>query len=282
MARIYGTQGDDELIGTEGFDKIAGRGGNDVLIGYGHEHGDWIFGGAGNDQLSGSIASDRLHGDAGNDWIFGDSDRGDLTYFDGADDRIWGGAGDDYLDGMNGDDVIAAGPGNDWVQDAIGDHNHILLGPGDDVGRGTGRIEGNDGNDRLQGSAWAASTLVGGRGADTFTLDLDHVDPMFAHTTRVADFNPAQGDRLLIHATDGQQLGGGYLYDVRGQDVFKSFDLDGDGHLGSGGDPYAHLVDAGHGRLELELDFWATKALIPVNMATPEHWDSSPSDFGQI
>jgi hypothetical protein len=121
MARIYGTQGDDELIGTEGFDKIAGRGGNDVLIGYGYEHGDWIFGGAGNDQLSGSIASDRLHGGDGNDWIFGDSDRGDLTYFDGADDRIWGGAGDDYLDGMNGDDVIAAGPGNDWVQDAIGD-----------------------------------------------------------------------------------------------------------------------------------------------------------------
>jgi Ca2+-binding RTX toxin-like protein len=281
MTIIRGTSGADWLTGTEGFDKIHGYGGDDVLIAYDLDHAEWMWGGSGNDALYGGERSDRLYGQAGDDALFGDTNGGDLYVASGAPDRLSGGDGNDYLDGIYGDDVIHGGRGDDWLTDADG-WNRMWGDAGADVLRGTGELDGGKGPDTLQNSIWGSSELIGGPGADRFVLELADTYP--AVTVRVVDFNPAEGDRLLVHATSGPQQGGGYLFDAQGADAWKAFDGNGSGQLGDG-DPYA--TGDGHGHVELA--FWNMKVILPEEAAvTPVHWegtaewDTSVGDLGLI
>ena len=89
--RVYGADGNDDLIGTteENADTFAGGPGR-----------DWLWGLAGDDVLFGNDGADRLFGGDGNDVLFG-------------------GTGNDILDGGAGRDrfVFEAGSQNDVIID---------------------------------------------------------------------------------------------------------------------------------------------------------------------
>lgn len=190
--------GSDRMLGSAGGDLIRGFFGNDVILGNGDadslfgglgddviyavgpdargasqtylrgdEGNDWIAGSDGFDDINGNAGFDTASGGAGNDWVVGGKDG----------DRLFGDAGDDLVYGNIGNDVCAGGEGADTLRG--GQDNDRLFG-----GDGADFLSGDRGND----------TLHGGAGADLFHsfvgADLD----------RIEDFNPAEGDRLLLAA----------------------------------------------------------------------------------
>jgi Ca2+-binding RTX toxin-like protein len=98
MAKIRGTNRNDDLDGRNGNDKIVGLGGNDELDGNG-----------GNDKLRGNAGNDELDGDGGNDTLDGGKGR----------DELDGGAGNDLLIGGKGADIFLfeSRDGNDTIAD---------------------------------------------------------------------------------------------------------------------------------------------------------------------
>jgi len=121
---LIGTNGDDFLDGGETYQKIFGLDGNDQLIG---GAGDNVLdGGAGTDQLFAGAGADRLLGGAGNDWLDGG---------EGA-DTLDGGFGNDRLEGGIGDDTyrFSLGSGFDQIVElsGTGDSNQVVFGPGID------------------------------------------------------------------------------------------------------------------------------------------------------
>lgn len=91
------------------------------------------------------------------------------------DDTLLGSEADDVLRGDRGADSLAGGLGDDW----------LVGGRGDDV------LSGGAGDDWLSGGR-GDDLLTGGPGADLF-----HVDRR-ADIERISDFNPAEGDRILL------------------------------------------------------------------------------------
>jgi Ca2+-binding RTX toxin-like protein len=175
MARIIGTNQDDNLIGTDENDIIAPKLGN-----------DFVDGGAGIDTLLLDFSSlvsvsgyfdpfshlgfyngtgaggkfsnisftniERLNiiGSKGNDSFTGSA----------LNDVLKGGAGNDFLDGGAGNDIIEGGTGSDYLNGGTG--NDLLLGgSGDDFitsGGGTDIINGGDGKDALLDADFSNST----------------------------------------------------------------------------------------------------------------------------
>ncbi len=113
------------------------------------------------------------------------------------------------------------------IENAIGGDGNDLL-TGND---GNNQLTGNGGNDTLVGSL-GDDTLTGGSGADIFVLAVDG-------NSTIADFNPAQGDRLsigqllptLIGYTPGDNLftSGFLTLSQSGADTLVNLDRDGAG-----------------------------------------------------
>ena len=134
---------------------------------------DRLMGSSDRDVANGNQGADILEGAEGDDYLRGGQDS----------DTLIGGLGDDLLNGNKGDDFADGGEGNDFLRG----------------GQGNDTLIGGTGNDILVGDK-GSDSLVGGSGADTFLVRVDaasgHADPNGAD--RIADFNPAEGDRLGI------------------------------------------------------------------------------------
>ena len=211
---VLGRQGDDTILTGGGGDVIDGGTGADTIdagdgdnLVRGDEGDDTIRTGIGSDMVSGGIGNDTVYGGAGGDEIWGDAGDDRLYGEDGA-DLLQGGAGNDLLDGGAGNDRMVGGAGDDTY--VVGDLNDTaieLAGEGDDTILGLVSIDladfanvenvtlvtgnyaiGDDGANRLTGSAWAntltgnggddlldggagADTMAGGTGDDTYVVD---------------------------------------------------------------------------------------------------------------
>lgn len=163
--RVFGGEGYDQILGGSGDDairldgffeersveEIDGQDGDNVI--YGTANNDRldfthtilnnisrIDGLAGNDQIHGSQSADVIVGNGGNDQLYGNG--GDDSFLiEGADagvDRINGGEGGDQILGSDQDDVLRL---SYFAQDDSVEHI--------DLGAGTNKIEGNNGNNTL-------------------------------------------------------------------------------------------------------------------------------------
>jgi Ca2+-binding RTX toxin-like protein len=109
MARIYGTDFDDDIDGYSSSDIIDGYDGDDLIYGWnghddiygGYDH-DTIYGGSGDDYLSGGAGWDDLYGGSGLDYLSG-------------------GSGEDLLSGGTGRDTLSGGTGEDYFVFKRGD-----------------------------------------------------------------------------------------------------------------------------------------------------------------
>jgi len=139
------------------------------------------------DELSG-LPNDNIQGTPGNDHLVGEHSR---------DDDIFGAGGADTLKGLDGDDFLFGGTGNDKLYG----------------GADSDWLEGNSGNDFLVGHANGdgydyneVDTLIGGSGADTFSLVIDgpelevpYVDGLGEQAyALIRDFKKADGDAILM------------------------------------------------------------------------------------
>jgi Ca2+-binding RTX toxin-like protein len=152
---------------------LSGGDGSDTLTGW---IGDaTLFGGAGADSIMGGNGFDRVNGNAGDDTIIGLSTPGDWLLGGQGNDSIEAtlSAGHNIINGNLGDDTVLGGVGGDTLRG----------GQGDDL------IQGGSAGDWITGDL-GANTLIGGAGADTFHAG--------AGQDRVTDFNPAQGDHVLL------------------------------------------------------------------------------------
>ncbi len=114
------------------------------------------------------------------------------------DDSLTGGALDDLLMGMAGRDILSGAAGNDVLEGGAG-HDVLMGGDGDD------RLFGGDGDDVLIGGA-GFDYMVGGAGADRFEFDIsgDSLD-------RIFDFNPDEGDVIVVRGVSLSYSTGDYL-----------------------------------------------------------------------
>jgi len=161
---INGSPFNDALDGWGGGDTIVAGGGDDFVRGL--DGNDLIDGGPGNDDVNGNRGEDVVHGSDGADFVRGGQ----------GNDTVFGDAGDDFhVNGNIGDDIVHGDDGNDTV---FG-------------GQGNDMVFGDAGNDRLSGDL-GDDVLVGGPGADQFLFRAG------SGLDRVADFNPAEGDRIVL------------------------------------------------------------------------------------
>jgi hypothetical protein len=132
LVRVWGGQGNDQLLGDGGADQFYGGPGNDTLDGAAGN--DVLMGGSGNDDLSGGDDADMLNGEDGNDTLGGGwgTDRllgmGGSDQLDGGEgrDRMDGGGERDTLKGGDGRDAVVGGAGRDtlflqWGRDTFAD-----------------------------------------------------------------------------------------------------------------------------------------------------------------
>lgn len=103
----------------------------------------------------------------------------------GTNDSLTGGALDDLLQGLAGQDTLSGAGGSDVLEG--GDGGDTLTG-----GDGDDRLLGGNGDDVLIGGA-GFDYMVGGAGADRFEFDLSGNS-----LDRIFDFNPAEGDTIVI------------------------------------------------------------------------------------
>jgi Ca2+-binding RTX toxin-like protein len=241
---LDGGKGIDAIDGGAGADELSGGGGDDVLDGGSGD--DVLDGGQGDDVLEGGRGADtfllgpgddvvldfrpgvdrlQLNSDApfrlkedGNDVLIlqGEStyriesvslqqveaelpassgNSGDEQDVEAASELIEGidqttAADDDTIDAGRGANDIDAGLGDDLVDAGAGDD---LV----DGGKGDDAIDGGRGDDILIGG-FGDDTLEGGAGADLF--DLTQGDDV------VTDFNPKQGDRLVLPEGQSYEL----------------------------------------------------------------------------
>jgi len=185
---LYGDAQANTFDGAGSPDFIHGRGGNDMLLGGGGF--DYLYGESGDDVIDGQQQTDTLYGGDGND-------------------KIWGGSNyvSHYYPGTDYSDVLYGDAGNDEL------HGDVRL-PDDknmpteyyqtlDFMPGADYLHGGSGNDILNGDG-GNDTLWGDSGADIFQFDKSYVVKDFlgadflitAGSDVVADFTPAEGDRL--------------------------------------------------------------------------------------
>jgi serralysin len=169
---VHGSAGADSITGGSGADAIDGGAGDDVIGGggglnylRGGDGADQVTGGSTFDDINGNQGDDTAHGGGGDDWVVGGKDD-DVLYGDAGWDIVYGNLGNDSCDGGDGSDLLRGGQGDD-----------VLAG-----GAGDDWLSGDRGDD----------TLTGGAGADVFHSFGD------AGIDRIADFDAAEGDRLLL------------------------------------------------------------------------------------
>lgn len=198
--------------------KIRGTNGNDQLKGTLNE--DEIFGLAGDDRIRGLSGDDRLHGDEGNDLLKGGF----------GNDTLSGGAGFDTLNGGKGADQMAGGQDDDtYIVDNVGDtirerrdqgidtvqasvsfkltanlENLILTGTealNATGNRLTNTLTGNSANNVLKGLG-GGDRLFGNEGDDTLDggLDGDTMSGGIGNDRYLVD---NQGDRLIENLNEG-------------------------------------------------------------------------------
>lgn len=188
---IFATTPGNGAVGSEGADELNGGGGSDSLFGAGGN--DRINAGQGNDFVDGGDGADTILGLDGNDSVHGQV----------GDDDVNGNLGDDYAWGEDGADSVRGGQGNDTIDGGAGDDPHVNGNLGNDLvrggdgndtvygGRDADTLYGDGGNDLLSGDL-GADVLFGGAGADRFVLRAG------SGVDWVGDFNPAEGDRILV------------------------------------------------------------------------------------
>ncbi len=166
---LRGGPGDDTITGGPGIDTLEGGGGDDTMSGGAGD--DVMRGAAGVDDLAGGDDNDDISGGGNDDLLAGEAGS-DLLAGGGGSDRLAGDQGDDTLLGGDGDDRLEGGGGNDALSGELG--NDLLRGDsGNDTldgGRGTDELRGGPGDDILDGKAGELDILVGGQGADVFTI----------------------------------------------------------------------------------------------------------------
>jgi RTX calcium-binding nonapeptide repeat (4 copies)/Bacterial protein of unknown function (DUF839) len=113
--KIFGTDGDDDILGSSRGDIIFGfRADDRIFAGRGD---DTVYGGRGNDLIDGGEGNDRLLGGKGNDALVGGEGCDSLSGGEGR-DLLLGGAGRDELDGGEGNDkfLFRKGMGVDTIE----------------------------------------------------------------------------------------------------------------------------------------------------------------------
>ncbi len=191
--------GGDLINGSDAIDRLRGFSGDDTMNGGGGA--DFLDGGDGNNSIHGGLGDDVIVASSGSNYLRGDE----------GDDQIVGGVGFDDINGNQGNDTISGGPGDDWVvggkdndSQTGDDGNDIVWGNlGADTldgGAGNDQIRGGQGDDILTGGA-GDDFVSGDRGNDTETggagADIFH-SFSGAGIDRVLDFNPAEGDRVML------------------------------------------------------------------------------------
>ena len=117
--------------------------------------------------LAGTSAAETVSAANGDDRIYGDA----------GGDSLLGKGGRDLIQGEKGSDTLKGGGGADWLYG--------------DSGKDT--LSGDGGSDRLSGGA-GNDSLTGGDGADVFVFETGQGNDL------ISDFDPNQGDRLLLSA----------------------------------------------------------------------------------
>ena len=188
-----------DITGANGVNTLLGNGSGNLLNGFNFD--DFMDGRAGNDNLHGQGGADTLYGANGDDYIDG-------------------GSGNDRLHGQDGDDVMLGREGDDNIVDAVGG-NTITAGDGNDYVLGSGTVDGNVGDDDLQG--FGTTLLRGGlghdhvrcgTGAQRVVYESTADDDPSAAAARfvneiVFDFNRNQGDRFDVATIDANENIGG-------------------------------------------------------------------------
>ncbi|MGR3503684.1 calcium-binding protein [Pseudaestuariivita sp.] len=228
MNTLIGGPDVDTLVSTSGRDVIdAGRGDGDVIYldsPLNHGPGSWAVNLTTGAQVSvenltmfASVASGNL----------GDGDQLNLTDRDDAlflqdtlsdqpADYEWA-TGHGYFavkERLFGVEIIDAGAGDDVIDlSAIGWYSlrtphpvTVLGGAGNDViwaTPGVDTIDGGTGDDTI--FAFKDTVIHGGAGADTFEFISTMVDGgrRNAGSVEITDYNPLEGDRLVLHSTEG-------------------------------------------------------------------------------
>jgi Ca2+-binding RTX toxin-like protein len=164
---IFGGSSNDNITGDSAANLLSGRGGNDTL--FGGEGVDSLVGDAGNDALSGGAGVDRINGGDGADTI---------SVLDGESyDNIDAG-GDGSEDVLDHSAITQSGTTFNFATNQITGAGVVQLllygvdvyldGSGSNTIRsdGSGRYEGNGGNDTLHAASGVSETLDGGDGTD--------------------------------------------------------------------------------------------------------------------
>ena len=193
--------------GGTGNDQIGGGTAKDVL--YGGNGNDSLSGRGGNDTLVGGAGRDQLYGDAGNDFI----DLRDMASPGGL--AVQGG---DVGSGGDGDDTILATNSASRIEGGLGD-DVISVTKGGNYGAFITRINGDGGNDQIQGSD-QAEVIFGGPDDETTPadirggIDLDQPDDDFIRGGGGNDEIRGGIGNDVIHGDAGADL----LYGGRGND----------------------------------------------------------------
>lgn len=247
---LFGENGNDVLTGGSGNDTLNGGGGDDLLSGGLGQ--DWMVGSTGNDTLYGGGGNDIMNGSAGNNLLFGDDGNDRITGGSG-NDTLFGGAGNDTLIGWSGADVMDGGAGSDLYMidsfDRINDTGtsgydtaKILDTAGVSVNlgtwRGVERVDGNIGNDTLDGSLTTFAIFLFG----------DEGNDLIYGGSGKDTLNGGSGQDTLVGSAGDDWLVGGTGADLFvfrpgfGRDVIADFDLTQDRIDISG---YPDLLDFG-------------------------------------
>jgi Ca2+-binding RTX toxin-like protein len=212
-----------------GADTVTGSPFGDLINGLGGA--DLIDGAAGNDSLDGGVGGDTVQGGGGNDFIRGLEDDDSIDGGAG-DDDVNGNTGVDYVTGADGADYVRGGQGADSVYGGQGDDMHVNGNIGDDIvhgddgndtvygGQGADQVFGDAGNDLLSGDL-GDDLLTGGAGGDWVRFAKG------GGRDWVADFNLAEGDRIVLSPGQAYTLG-----EVAGQAVVDLGDGDAIGLVG--------------------------------------------------
>lgn len=179
-----GLIGDNQLYGNEGNDTLLGGPQNDLI--FGGDGNDILNGGTGDDMLLGELGADQLRGDAGNDILGADT----------TDTFIKGGTDSDFISFEgNFQNVIVTDTLFQLDAYSLSDHQvegiYLNGTDGDDVldgsaFSGTTFFNGLKGDDLLKAGQGGSqlqdfegtNTLIGGAGADTIygALGLNHIE----------------------------------------------------------------------------------------------------------
>jgi Ca2+-binding RTX toxin-like protein len=198
---LNGGIGKDTLTGGGGADTINGDAGDDAIDGAGGADAA-VNGGADNDTVNGGSGNDvALNGDAGDDTVDG-GDGNDAAVNGGpGTDTVRGGSGSDTLNGGTEDDSLEGGTGDDTMNGDAGDDLYLQgtsTNGADTMSDTGGTADKVDYSGRTNpvkiiddgvvpgvsgetGEHDVVSTdiniLVGGKGADTITIDGSSAEP---------------------------------------------------------------------------------------------------------